>query len=98
MNMMRDQNNRFAVAHQLANDVKILKAGFEIEPAGRFIENKRIRIVDQCAAKEKAPLLTGRHFPEHAVLEFRDPEHLDDALRASFIFFAELVVPGSVDA
>jgi hypothetical protein len=49
-----------------ADQVQILKAGFEIEPAGRFVQHQDWRIVNQRSAEKKPPLLPCREMLEGA--------------------------------
>ena len=62
--MVGDKHNGLAFMNLCAHEVQVLEAGFEIEPAGRFIQDKNRRVVNQGSPKKKPPLLPCRELPE----------------------------------
>ena len=58
MQMVRDKDHRLPFAYLRSDEIQILKAGLQIEPAGRLIQHKHRGIVDQRATEKKPSLLS----------------------------------------
>src|SRR5262249_48491317 len=61
MNVMGDENDSLSIPHQAADNVEVLKAGFQIETAGGLVRHQCVGIVDQRPTKQEAALFASRH-------------------------------------
>ena len=98
VNVVGDEDDGLPRLHEAANDVEVLKAGFEVEAAGRLVEQQRIGIADQRAAEQEPTLFTGGHGGEGTVFQLRHPEPLHDVLGAGAVVGAELLIRPGVRA
>src|SRR5262245_22631844 len=97
MDVMGDEDDSLPFSHQAADEVEVLKAGFQIKTTRRLVQHQGVRIVDQGAAEQETTLFAGGHLCKHSVLQFRHPEGMHDTVSALFILDAKLLVRCRVD-
>ncbi len=98
VNVVGDEDDSLPRLHEAADDVEVLKAGLEVEAAGRLIQQQCIGIADQGAAEQEPALFPGGHRGEGAVFQLGHPEPLHDVLGTGAVVGAELLMRPGVRA
>jgi hypothetical protein len=96
--MVGHENQADAIARELAEDLAEVVDGAEIEARGRFVEDERLRVVNERSADEDAAGFSGRHLVGGAVGEMGDFEEVEHVTRFALHLGGDFVPWPDADA